>query len=600
MYRHTINDSPRTMKTKRSNGRLGLLFTMICACLAINPSPTVAQITRANEALAGREALESGNYDRAIDLFRSAVRQYPQDYDTWTQLAAAYFHSGLPRRALRYLKMAEKKTSIRSYNLLYQGLAYQALDAKEKSRLFLKNAAQFPDSSGGRAMIEIGLMDYKAKDNERATYWFNLYLQRHPRGPFRQDATKMLSAIRSGKTLASVATSNSPDTESALFKYNKLSLGTMPHFWFSQVGGSYRSKTVFEKDDRRAFSQSTPESQSLLASGGIGLGPIRNSEGSIWAGYNYFQDWNTLNERVKTYFDEPGDIAYQPFRADLMERRHQFYADARRELPFNLQIGAFFRLEFARIGSSMFSGPEIQSFDSEVQAIADTTWFVPWIGYDWNPNMRTSMYFYLRKEINEEVPDFSNKSYSFEVGADSTLPLSFGISHDMVLPKFKTEASAELYSYEFIANDPWFDYSRQGFNGSLDHQVIPDLYVTLGGGYFRDTYIEEILKNGACNLTKISDGASLTQNEGEATAPVRCYRDETGFMVRAGVFLNLSQFQRIGGELSYVSTSNPNQKEFETSTLSLLGTATIAFPSVKRVQRFVSRYADTALTKKDQ
>jgi tetratricopeptide (TPR) repeat protein len=560
---------------------------------------SIAQAPITSNGNAAREAFAAGNYDRAIDLYREVVRLNPKDYDTWSQLAAAYFHSGLPRRALRYLKMSEKLTNLRSYNLLYQGLSYQSLGLMEKSRLYLKNSAQFPDQFGARSMYELGVMDYKNHNKERASYWLNLYIQRHPQGEFRSGATKLLGSIRSGKQISVAQTTDQPDLETALFKYNKLSLTPSPHYWFSQIGGAYRQNTLYEKNDRGDFKKGTYPYEALLASAGIGIGPIKKEEGTVWAGYNYLQAWNTENDRMQTYLDEPSDIAYQPFRADLMERRHQLYADVRREFPYHIYAGAFARIEFARIGSSLFGGPEIQSFDPEVQSISDTTWFIPWIGYSWNTNMRTFAYLYFRKEVNSEIPDFSNKSYNFEVNSGDAPPLSLGLTHDMEFPKFKTEATAELYSYEFIANDPWLDYSREGVNFTVEHQVIPQLFIVLSGGFYQDTYIETILKNGSCEATNIDGSAALTL-AAPRSDPRPCLRDESGRMFRIATHWNFTQFQRIGGEFSYISNQNPRQKEFETTELSILGTATMAFPSVKRVKKFSNRFADQAFTKKAQ
>jgi tetratricopeptide (TPR) repeat protein len=573
-----------------------LAIATIAFSVALIPTSSIAQGPASNEENAAREALTAGNYDKAIDLFREVVRRNPKDYDTWTLLASAYFYSGLPRKALRYLKLSEKPTTLKSYNLLFQGLSYQSLGVLEKARLYLKNSAQFPDESGARAMYELGLMDYKARNNDRATHWLSLCIQRHPQSSYKQPATRLLASIRSGKRINVAQNSDQADLEAALYKYNKLSLSSTPHFWYSQIGGAYRDKSVNDKGDDGSFKPRNDQYQAFLANAGIGIGPLKNEQGTIWAGYSYFQDWITTGDRTSTYFAEPSDIEYQPFRADLMERRHQFYVDVRRDLPFHLYAGAYTRIEFARIGSSVFSGPEIQSFPAKVQDISDTTWFIPWIGYSWSTNMRTFGYLYFRKEIIAEIPDYSNKSYNFDGGSS---PLSYGLTHDMEFPKFKTEATAEIYSYQSVANDPWLDYARIGGNFTVEHQVIPQLFVVLSGGYFQDTYAETILKNASCTVTKFDTEASLTLAP-ELSNPQDCTRNETGLVFHLGTHWDFTQFQRIAGELSYVSNSNPDQKEFDQTQLSILVTATIAFPSVKRVLRFANRFADSTFAKKDQ
>jgi hypothetical protein len=46
-----------------------------------------------------------------------------------------------------------------------------------------------------------------------------------------------------------------------------------------------------------------------------------------------------------------------------------------------------------------------------------------------------------------------------------------------------------------------------------------------------------------------------------------------------------------------VKNQNPKQKEYEDQIRRMQVTYTLAFPSVKRVARFVDRFADTAFTK---
>ena len=67
---------------------------------------------------------KKANFDKAIILYRKYLRKRPKDYNTWNNLAASYFHAGLPTRAARYLKLVEKKTTQKSYNAYYSGLSY--------------------------------------------------------------------------------------------------------------------------------------------------------------------------------------------------------------------------------------------------------------------------------------------------------------------------------------------------------------------------------------------------------------------------------------------------------------------------------------------
>jgi hypothetical protein len=485
---------------------------------------------------------------------------------------------------------------------LYQGLAYKSLGLKEKAKVYLKNSAQFPDPYGGRAMYEVGILEYNDKNDERAHYWLSLCIQRNPQSPFRPQAMKVLSAIRTGKRITRVADEDEPDVESALFKYNKLSLMPNPHFWFAEIGGSYTSRTLQDKDDQGVFTDRTDEYQAIVANVGVGLGPIKKDEATAWIGYTYLQNWNTTSERIGTYADDPSDISYQPFRTDLLERRHQFSAELSRTFPFSISVGAYTRFEFARIGSSLFSGPETTTLDQEVQTISDTTLFVPWTAYRWNKNFQTLGYLYFRKEINSEVKDFSNKSFDFEGSDGDSFPFSLGLVQEARFPKQRLEASAEFYSYKFVSNDPWLDYRRVGGNGTLEHQVIPQLFVDLSGGLFSDTYPEKILKIGSCEAYSRADDPVTPKASGTAVDETiaDCFRDETGWMIRAATYWSYSQFNRIGGQISYVSDSNPVQQEFNSDQLSLMATISIAFPSTRRAFEYAYRFTDSVFAKKDQ
>ena len=68
-------------------------------------------------------------------------------------------------------------------------------------------------------------------------------------------------------------------------------------------------------------------------------------------------------------------------------------------------------------------------------------------------------------------------------------------------------------------------------------------------------------------------------------------------MYQVGAYWNWTQFKRISGSYLVVTNSNPKQKEFSGGKQSFNVSFTMAFPSVKRVDRFVNRFADSAFTK---
>jgi len=162
------------------------------------------------------------NYDEAVNLYRKHLRAYKTDYNAWNQLAAAYYHTGLPRRALRYFKQVEKKTTDRSHNYYYQGLCYEALELPDQARAYLQSAAQVADEYGSRATFELASLEYNARDRDKAGFWLNQYLARYPGGVYRSRATQMVQSLQTGLWIPNIRGVEKPDMEKALYRYNKL------------------------------------------------------------------------------------------------------------------------------------------------------------------------------------------------------------------------------------------------------------------------------------------------------------------------------------------------------------------------------------------
>ena len=277
---------------------------------------------------------------------------------------------------------------------------------------------------------------------------------------------------------------------------------------------------------------------------------------------------------------------------DLLERRHDFYGDIRVKLPADFYLGLYSKVQFARIGSSFYHGPESESFEPKVQKISDTTLNIPWVGYAWNKDARTLGYLYFRKQINDETPAFSNKTYSFD--SEESNPVSFGISHSHSFPQYKLDLNAEFFQYTFIANDYWLDYGRTGFIASAEYEVYKDFNVLLLGGYYADSYPESIHKGKGCSA---SSAEAVNTLEEAQTQPEECFREDSGYIVSLKAYWNYTAFQRIGAEFSYFQNSNPDLPEFDQQTTVIKVVASMAFPSVRRVLRQVDRFSDHAFTK---
>ena len=575
--------------------KLTQVFGLIC--LLAWSLETAAQ---GSYAAAGRQKFREKKYDEAVELFRKHLRRTPRDYNTWNQLGAAYYHTGQPRKALRYLKQVERVTTEKSYNYYYQGLCYTASEQEAKARVYFHFiAARFIDEFGSRATFEMASIEYNARNARRAQHWAQLYMQRYPKGVYRVQAQLMLQLLNMNDFSQKFDGMEKPDVEGALFRYSKLSLSPSPHYWLFDIGWQYVDIAGQEPDPRGGIKERNSQNMAALLNGGIGVGPVKQGDVTMFGGYTYRQKWITDADRIDQYSEDYGDLGYFPLRGDLLEWRHQFYGDFRREFGGNYFFGIFTRYELARIGSTLFPGPD----DAELQKvlkISDTSLIIPWVGLSYLGNMRTLAYLYMRKEINEDSPEHSNKSY--DLGLDPTSQggepvISFGLSHDIDLPTFKTNLNFELFRYEFIYNDYWLDYKRSGFFLSAEHELMPRWFVYGLGGFYRDEYILSRLKLKPCGTQPVATTTSGTGSDGAPTRANECPRTDTGTLLQAGVWWNWTQFQRFSADIQMVENKNPDQKEFEESKMMLQFQYTMAFPSVKRVARFVNRYADTAFTK---
>lgn len=550
---------------------------------------------RINYSAAARAKFTAKKYDEAIALYRKHLQSSPRDYNAWNQMGASYYQTGLPRRGLKYLKFVERKTVEKSYNYYYQGLCYTAIGRDSKAKEYFAYAAtRFTDEYGSRSTFEMGTIEYKQKNRDRARYWLTTYMQRYPTGVYRGQAQKLLISLQQRRWLKDIDGIEKPDMEKALFKYNKLSLTEHPHYWFFQGGSEMIDRTGKEPTNKGDIRESTVQNIAGVVNAGIGAGPVKQGDMAVFGGYTYRQNWLTDADRIETYTSDPADIQYFPFRGDLLERRHQFYGDFRKQINPLFYWGVYGKMEFARIGSEIYPGPDDENPElKKVLKISDTTTIIPWVGMSMIPNQRTLAYLFLRKEINEDSPEHSNKSYEFGLKGDDPV-FSLGVSHAMDFPKHKVESNVELFYYEFIFNDYWLDYTRTGLIVSAEHELMPRWYVGGLFGYYQDEYLLPRLKLGKCSATPdVKVGETIAQTQ----TPVRCERSDSGYMVQGNVYWNWTQFTRLSGSFQIITNNNDELKEFETQKNIYQFQYTMAFPSVKRVSRFVDRFADNAFTK---
>lgn len=568
---------------------------------AARPRPGMSAAGEAVVASADQAVLAQ-KYDEAIALYRRYLRRQPKDYAVWSKLGAAYFFTGQPRKALKNLKHVERRTIDKSYNYYFQGLCYLALNLPNKARDYLQFAgSRYTDEWGARAAFEMAILDYKAKQKDKTQFWLKAYLERQPQGPFAERAQHLQSSLNDGNWFDDSKGAPLPDTASALFKYNKLSFSPHPHYWFISGGARYQQRSGKDPDQDGQLKESGSTDESALFNMGVGVGPLRYGSTTVTTGYTYRQNWHTDTDRVDEWLADWTRLIYFPLRGDLLERRHQVYFDLRQEVGSAYFFGVYARYEIARIGSSVYPSAEIEDL-RQVIPISDTQLLIPWIGVAFTSTTRTLAYLYLRKEINDNQPAFSNETFSL-VGDNDQPTGSLGFSHTIDFPEYNTDLDFELFRYQLVYNDKFLDYTRLGLFTQADYQLLPRLQLSLLLGYYADDYVrDQPHVAGVCgsqpDITSGADsgGAGLV-NPNIAAPPSTCQRQDTGYLVQLGASWTMSQFNRLDGQVQLIQNNNAVLEEYQDQKLSVQVTWTVAFPSVRRVARMVDRYADSAITK---
>lgn len=586
-----------------------IFLSLTCAAFAINciaaPAPAVLgpqrpakappkNVTNAAALLqTARSEYATLNYDKSIEAYKSYLRIVPNDYSAWSHLGAAYYQAGQPRRGQQTLQRVERLTPERSFNYYYQGLCFSVLGMENLAQRYWEYAGWFNDESGSKATIELAISTHKGKENGKAKYLAQSYLQRFPQGQYRSTAQAILQAIETGKPAENLQSEDRPDPDVTIYKYSRWSLFSVPHFWSIQTGLLSDTSQGYQPSEEGALDQKEEGNYAFLMNMSLGIGPIRKKYATAFAGYTYRQRWDTDLDVVTNWFSNPFDITAFPLRGDLLERNHQLFGDIRRQFGDQFYLGAYARIDYQRVGSTFFPSPD----DNDLQVVVnltDTMLFIPWVGWAWTDDQRTLAYLYIRKEIHNNSPDHSNKTY--DLTGDSGDPaMSLGISHSMEFPALQLSGSVEAFQYEFIFNDYWLDYTRKGLLLGADYVIWRGLGAFAAGGYYMDNYKLPRFKQGECGSTGSIKPTSST-DEGSATPVSSCKRSDSGTLIQGGVYWNQNANLRYSG--SYLTVENSSEmKEYSESRQVFRFDITWAFPGVKRVNRMTGRFADIAFTK---
>jgi tetratricopeptide (TPR) repeat protein len=551
-------------------------------------APESSQIK--NNGAAAQAEFAKDSWDKAIPLYRKHLRSFPTDYQAWNRLAASYYHSGQVKQALETLQRIQRNSPDRSFNFFYQGMCVAVLGSEQNAVKYWEYAANWQDEYGAHATFEIAVSAYRAGDEERARKWLGTYTQKFPRGPNAQAAKDLIKSLSDGKKIDPVKGFDRPDPEITVYKYHPWSLFKIPHFWQVQVGYDYGSTTGYEPAGTGTIQQRVEVDAALVVNASIGVGPVRNKNATSYAGYTYKQNWYSEPDAFPLWLANGLSLDSFPLRGDMMERAHQFFGDVRRQVGDNLFLGAYARLEYSRTGSSFFPSPD----DSNLKIVTpdvDTQLLIPWMGWTWSQTSRSMLSLYLRKELHNQSPEHSNKTFDI-TGSTGQPAMSFTLSHAVDFPSKKVETNFDLFQYEFIFNDYWLDYSRLGGLASVDYEIYKGIGAAALIGYYQDKYKLPHIKTGSCATSPSTDSPSTTTELPHVTCP----RTDSGNMMQLTVYYNKTPNLRF--DFSYLMVENSsNIKVYSESKSSFRANVTWAFPGTKRVSRMTERFADAAFTK---
>lgn len=515
------------------------------------------------------------------------------DFVSWHRLGVAYYENGYPAKAIKPLLYATGKIREASLNSLYLGLAYEATRNTAHARHWLSQSANYMDESGSKALFELASMEYRSKNTEKSIALLRSYTQKFPAGAYRAKADKLLASALAGNFKENAPGIDKPDMELLYFKNSRRSLLDYPHFWYFQTGFTYLTSEFKDPDSIspgqvRLLNRIANE-YGLMANGGIGIGPWRDGNKSASGGYLYRQTFYTTDSRFQDFFDNPIDLQNFPFRFDLLKRRHTLFGDFRNNFSNNFDVGVFGKMEISKIGSEIFSGQEDGELKSTL-SLSDTSILIPWISTSFIPGSRTTGYMYMRKEINHETPDLSNKTYDL-FGLSGSAVFSFGLSHAAKMFDDRLNWSAEVFNYDFVFNDYWSDFGRFGAFSEVDFQINQHFNMTGLIGIYQDDYaLPRPRMNGSCKTgAATTDSGGATGNEEE---PLMCSRADDGLVIQGGLGWTPRSDWQVSTSLLYVSNDNQTMQEYVFNQIKFQVALTWAFPNARRVERLNEKFAD--------
>lgn len=546
----------------------------------------------ANESakVLGDRELASENYTEALKFYKSHLKSNPKDIGAKVLMGVAYLYSGEPNRALVIFKSTETTSPSKALNFFHQALAQHMLgDRTEADKAFVQ-AARYQSKYGDWSIYELAVRTYNDKDGVKAKYWADLYTQRYPSGKFIAYAKAMLNDLRVEKFNSDYPTFEKPNLADSTMKFHPYSLSsTLPHFWYWLYGYHYVSGTKNDptSDQKAPLKQVGYSSHALMMHFGAGLGPMVKKNSTTYTGYLYRQNWLTDDERISDYF-KGGDaveyLTYLPFRADLLERQHQFFVNTAIDFNSFLQFKINASQRFTFMGARLIPGPEGDGVDQNASMTTQSSFITPALRI-FSDELGGELYLNLNKTINKETKDFSNQTYSL---ASSTPVLSGGLRADYTPKSLNRNLSvnAHLIMHDFIFNDYFNDYSRQGLILGASYSITPSISILGELGVLKDDFKLSIPKQ-----SKSCSGATADQT---IENPLKCKRQTNITTARFGASWRYSRFSDLFVDLAYVDIQSPNYKADTKNEIGLLFGGSFSFPEAGVALKMEKDIFDTA------
>ena len=533
----------------------------------------------------GKAAFARKDYRKAIKFFRAHLLKFTKDYDSWNYMAMSYYHAGLPKRALKYLRKVESKTESKSLNYLYRGLALLSLNRKRSAIKMLKKSSKSHGQYKHEAIYELALIYYHDKDFVRAKKWCRRYLSKYAKKSRANQSKHMCRSIDTGTYIAKLEGIAKPKLTSTKFKYSILSLFNFPHFWITQLGfEAYRFDGSKPGSAGEAPRPHLNVVSSIVANFGLGLGPFRMEAFSFWLSYIYGQMWNTDPGRLILYFSDPLDVPYFPFRPDLLLRSHRVSSGITAKFSKRFNLGVYSDVNISYIGTSLVTEPDGRSSLKGKVRTKTSILTLPWLGISIHDVLSTYLYAYFEIADREDT-DFSSKTYSFNP-ANPTL--GFGVRNIADLKKLQTEIKLDFYFLPYLHNDSWLNFLRLG--GALEVRTEPINFLSFSSRYIflYDRFELRLIKTGSCDPREYGQNKQLDSTE----VKICDHRQDLTHSFEIGSALDFSNTKRIHllGVLSFTGSSIPY---FTRRDMKLMINFSWAFPSAEKSLNYVNKFADT-------